>query len=117
MRREYLYLKDILDSCDTIQTFLTGMDAAAFFASELHRAAVLQKLTVIGEAAARLPKAFREEHPGIEWRDIIAFRNIAVHAYFAVQWDIVWATATDDVPLLRQQIFETLQAENWNQQK
>jgi len=44
-------------------------------------------------------------------RDIIAFRNIAVHAYFAVQWDIVWATAHDDVPVLRTQILKILQTE------
>ena len=66
------------------------MDATKFSASELHKAAILQKLTVIGEASARLSQAFRESHPQIEWRDIIAFRNIAVHTYFSVQWDIVW---------------------------
>ena len=48
----------------------------------------------------------------MEWRDIVAFRNIAVHAYFAVQWDIVWATSNDDVPVLRRQIMAILQAEN-----
>jgi uncharacterized protein with HEPN domain len=42
----------------------------------------------------------------------MAFRNIAVHAYFAVQWEIVWATATDDVPVLRRQVLEILQAEH-----
>jgi uncharacterized protein with HEPN domain len=111
MRRERLYLQDILEACAMIQTFLAGMDAAAFLASELHKAATLQKLTVIGEAASRLPQAFRETHPQVEWRDIVAFRNIAVHAYFAVQWEIVWATATDDVPVLRRQVMEILQAE------
>jgi uncharacterized protein with HEPN domain len=111
MRLEHLYLQDILDGCDMIQAFLEGMDAAAFLASELHKAAILQKLSVIGEAAARLPQKFRETHPQIEWRDIVAFRNIAVHAYFAVQWDIVWATAVDDVPVLRRQILEILQTE------
>ena len=70
---------------------------------------------MIGEAAARLSQIFREAHPQVEWRDIIAFRNIAVHAYFAVQWDIVWATAADDVPVLRRQILEILQAENLEQ--
>jgi uncharacterized protein with HEPN domain len=70
---------------------------------------------VIGEAATRLSQAFREAHPQVEWRDIIAFRNIAVHAYFAVQWDIVWATATDDVPVLRRQVMEILQRENLEQ--
>ncbi len=98
-----------------IQGFLEGMDASAFLASELHKAAVLQKLTVIGEAVARLSHAFREAHPRIEWRDIIAFRNIAVHAYFAVQWDIVWATAADEVPGLRRQVLEILQTENLEQ--
>ena len=115
MRREHLYLQDILDACNMLQTFLEGIDMAAFLASDLHKAAILQKLTVIGEAAARLPQLFRETHPQIEWRDIVAFRNIAVHAYFAVQWDIVWATATEDVPILRRQVLEIVQAENLDQ--
>jgi len=115
MRREHLYLYDIREACDMIQAFLEGLDASAFLASELHKAATLQKLTVIGEAAAHLSQAFREAHPQVEWRDIIAFRNIAVHAYFAVQWDIVWATATDDVPVLRRQVLEILQMENFEQ--
>ena len=54
MQREQLYLQDILDACDMIQTFLAGLDAATFLASELHKAAILQKLTIIGEAAALL---------------------------------------------------------------
>ena len=112
MRRETLYLQDIIEACDLLQAFLAGMDASAFLASELHKAAALHKLAVIGEAAARLPQAFRETHPQVEWRDIIAFRNIAVHAYFSVQWDIVWATAHDDVPVLRTQVLKILRIEN-----
>ena len=112
MRREILYLQDIIEACNLLDTFLEGMDASAFTASELHKAATLQKLAVIGEAAARLPHEFRENHPEVEWRDIIAFRNIAVHAYFSVQWNIVWATAHDDVPVLRNQVLKILQNEN-----
>lgn len=37
-------------------------------------------------------------------REELYFRNIAVHAYFAVDWDIVWATAREDVPVLKEQI-------------
>jgi uncharacterized protein with HEPN domain len=66
MRREHLYLQDILEACGMIQTFLAGIDASTFLVSELHKAATLQKLTVIGEAAARLPHAFREAHPQVE---------------------------------------------------
>lgn len=71
---------------------------------ELVQSAVSQELTVVGEAAARLPRNFTERHPEIEWADTVAFRNIAVHEYFAVDWKIVWVTATEDVPLLREKI-------------
>jgi uncharacterized protein with HEPN domain len=55
MQREHLYLQNIIEASDMIQTCLEGMDVSTFLASELHKAAILQKLTVIGEAAARLP--------------------------------------------------------------
>ncbi len=112
MRREHLYLQDILEACAMIRSFLEGVDEATFLSSEIHKAAVLQKLIVIGEASARIPQTFRESHAQIDWRDIVAFRNFAVHAYFAVQWDIVWATAVDDVPALRRKILEMLREEN-----
>ena len=70
---------------------------------------MLQKLTVIGEAAARLPAELYGRYPEIPWRDIAAFRNIAVHAYFAVEWSIVWVAATEEARLLRHQIGEILQ--------
>jgi hypothetical protein len=31
-----------------------------------------------------LPVEFKQQHPEVEWNDIAAFRNIAVHAYFTV---------------------------------
>jgi uncharacterized protein with HEPN domain len=108
MRREELYLSDIVEAADAIREFLAGIDRAAFFSSNLIQSAVLQKLTVMGEAAAKLPKGFREQHAEVEWSDIIAFRNIAVHAYFSVDWAIVWVTATGDVPELRKIIADIL---------
>jgi uncharacterized protein with HEPN domain len=66
-------------------------------------------LTVIGEAAARLPKEFTMRFPEIPWVDIISFRNIAVHEYFAVRWDIVWVAATEEVPVLKEQVGKILQ--------
>lgn len=89
MRRERLYLTDILEAADAISTFLDGCSKDTFFESELIRSAVLHKLTVIGEAAARLPADLRLRHPEVPWSDVVGFRNIAVHAYFAVEWSIV----------------------------
>jgi uncharacterized protein with HEPN domain len=89
MRPEELYLTDIIEAVDAIQRFLVDIGHNTFLQNELLQSAVLQKLMIIGEAASRLSKEFRDKHPEIEWEDIIGFRNIAVHAYFAVEWSIV----------------------------
>ncbi len=68
-------------------------------------------LTDIVEAASRLPKEFTNRFPEIPWVDIIAFRNIAVHEYFAIHWDIVWVAATEEVPALKEQVEKILREE------
>ncbi len=110
-RREALYPADMIEAADAIGRFAAGLGPAGFVDNDLVRSAVLQKLTVIGEAAARIPKDFQARHPEVEWADIVGFRNIAVHAYFSVDWDTVWFTATRDAPYLRQKIAAILQQE------
>lgn len=111
MRREELHLADIVDAADAIQRFVQGVAREDFLGDELRQSAVLQKLIVIGEAAARLPKRFRDQHPEIEWADIVGFRNIAIHEYFAVDWSIVWIAATQEVPELRRKVAKILEDE------
>ncbi len=104
MRREELYLADIIDAADAIATFISTVDRETFLHDDMRQSAVLQKLIVIGEAASRLPAEFHDRYTDIEWADVVGFRNIAVHAYFDVNWSIVWITATQDVPTLRAKI-------------
>ena len=111
MRTEALYLDDILDAADAIARFLHAIEKEAFLGDELYQSAVLQKLIVIGEAASRLSAEFRGRHADIEWPDIISLRNIAVHEYFGINWEVVWNTATQGVPILREQIAAILAAE------
>ena len=51
MRREILYLTDIVEASDHIAAFLSGIPFEKFEQSELIRSAVAQKLGLIGEAA------------------------------------------------------------------
>jgi uncharacterized protein with HEPN domain len=95
-------MADILDAIEAIERFVNGFDEARFLADELVQSAVLQKLSIIGEAAARLSDATRDDFPEIPWKEIVGFRNIAVHAYFSVDWRIVFVTVADDLPLLKQ---------------
>jgi len=110
LRPEELYLADIVEAAEAIAKFLQDVTRDAFLGNDLLRSAVLQKLSVIGEAAARLSLEFTARHPEVEWPDIVAFRNIAVHAYFDVDWSIVWVAATEDAPALREQVLRILRA-------
>ena len=58
MRHEKLYLTDIVDAARAIEKFIMGEDFNEFEQNETMNSAVLQKLTVIGEAASKLPKEF-----------------------------------------------------------
>ena len=45
------------------------------------------------------------------WRQAVGMRNFAAHGYFAVKLPVVWETATNDVPPLRNQVAQILAAE------
>jgi uncharacterized protein with HEPN domain len=111
MRRETLYLNDIVQAAGEIREFLAGASKESFLSNNMLRSAVLNKLTIIGEAAARLGKDFKAAHPDVKWEDIVAFRNIAVHAYFAVDWSLVWDAAIEDSPALERRVAEILAKE------
>jgi len=111
MRREELYLRDICEASDSIATFILGLDQTGFRESDLIGSAVVRKLAVIGEAAARVSADLRSRHSEIPWSEIIAFRNVLVHAYFGMDWGVVWLAASKQVPVLRCQVASVLQAE------
>lgn len=81
-----------------------GLDPEAFLASNIVRDAVLLRLTNVGEACARISQELRDEHPEVPWQKVKAFRNLAVHAYFSVDWPVVWTLATERLPELAIQV-------------
>jgi Uncharacterized conserved protein len=111
MRPEKLYLTDIVEAAQSIEKFVMGEDFYKFEQNDMMNSAVLQKLTVIDEAASRLPKEFMTRFLEFPWLDIIGLRNIAVHEYFAIRWDIAWVAVTEEVPVLKQQIEMILREE------
>ena len=60
--------------------------------------AVVRALEIFGEAASRVSKSFQEKYPTIQWRAIIGMRNRLIHAYFDIDYDIVWQALTHEIP-------------------
>ena len=113
LRRDVLYLIDIVEAAEAIQAFLARLerpDRDGFVEDDLVRSAVLQKLSIIGEASARVSDRTRAEYPEMPWHQARGMRNLLVHAYFSVDWDLVWTTVLESVPEFRDQIARILDA-------
>lgn len=108
MRDEGLYLDDILEAAESIERFVDGLSKDEFLASDLVRSAVLQKLTVIGEASARISDQLKSHYSQIGWRAITGLRNLAVHVYFTVDWNIIWEIVHSNIPELRLEVAEII---------
>lgn len=91
------------DAAKAILSYADTHTSEDFSSNEWDQAATIRNLEIIGEAAARIVEEFRSKHPEVPWRDIIDFRNFAIHNYIEVDETIVWNIIKKDVPpLLRQ---------------
>jgi uncharacterized protein with HEPN domain len=77
---------------------------------ETLRRAVVRSLEVIGEAAKRVPPAFREQYPMIQWRAMAGMRDRLIHNYFGVDYELVWDVLENRIPELRSPIASILEA-------
>lgn len=103
-RNPRLYLAEIVKCCENVRGFHAGKSEREFLGSDLLQRAVMAKLTIIGEAASKVPAEVRERYAKIPWSTIVASRNALVHGYFGTNWPRVWKTATEDLPHLKQQM-------------
>ena len=101
MRKDDLvYVAHSLATARRVADKVRGVDRRAFDADENLRLALVHLLQVIGETAARVSPIFREAHPSVPWKAMAGMRNRIVHDYLNVDDDIVWRTATVEVPAL-----------------
>ena len=73
-----LRVQDILEAIAAIQGYTAGMEYSVFTRDRRTVDAVLRNITVIGEAASRIPEAIQAASPDIPWADMRDMRNIVV---------------------------------------
>ena len=105
--RDAAYLWDMLDAARMAYGFTSGVLFQAFLSDRKLQLAIERSVEIIGEAARRVSEAFRNDHPEIPWRSMIAQRNVLAHEYGEVKQDRMWLLVTQQLPELIQTI-ETL---------
>ena len=71
--------------------------------------AIIRRLEIIGEAARNLPDGFKSNYSDVQWKQIIAARNILAHFYFGIDLNTVWNIVKNDLPQLKEYVGSMLE--------
>jgi uncharacterized protein with HEPN domain len=108
MFRDKSSLIDILNSCESIERFIGNKSKNDFYNDEMMQEAIIRKIEIIGEATNRVSEDLKNRYPDFPWKKMIAMGNIMIHMYDELELDIVWSTATNDIPLLQNRVKELI---------
>ena len=72
----------------------------AFISNVLVQDGVIRQLSIIGEAAGKLPAEAKNEYNEVPWKDIIGMRNIIIHDYSDISIKRIWNTVERDIESL-----------------
>ena len=98
LQRTIQSLRDFLRFSEMSAELIVARGRAAFDADLTLRLAAESVLHKIGEAVARLPETFIDDHPKIPWKAMQATRNIVAHRYDQVDYEIIWTALADRLP-------------------
>jgi uncharacterized protein with HEPN domain len=90
----------MLDTARRIVAKVAGKSRVEFDADDNLQLALSYLIQNFGEAARQVSPAYQQLHPQLPWRQIIGMRHKVVHDYLHVDYDVVWAVATRDLPPL-----------------
>jgi len=101
-------LLHILDSIKNIEDFTNGVNYETYVNDFKLRLAIVKLLEIIGEASNGLTEDLQNKFTDIEWSILKGIRNILVHEYFGIDYDIIWDTIKNNIPELKEKINKTI---------
>ncbi|OIN89897.1 hypothetical protein AUJ40_01030 [Candidatus Berkelbacteria bacterium CG1_02_42_45] len=107
-KNDVIFLEDIIEAVEKIEKFCRGFNSRKFYNNDLIQSAVIRQFEILGEAINHLSSEIKEKHSGINWARAVSFRNILIHGYKEIDYQIVWKTVKTDLPTLKSQVKQIL---------
>ena len=107
-RDSKLFVKDIIDAMESIEKFVGDMTLEELESDEKTSSAVIRKFEIIGEAVKYMPNKVKEKYKGIQWKSMAGMRDRLIHAYFGIDYNLVWSAIKNEIPKLKPKLKKVL---------
>ncbi len=103
-RTNRIYLEDILFSIQRIEEYIDNHSYTTFVSDQKTIDAVIRNFEIIGEASKNIDSNIKEKYNELPWDEMYYLRNKVSHAYFGIDYEIIWDIAINHLPLNKIQI-------------
>ena len=93
-------IRHLVDAATTARKFVEGRERSDLDTDEMLRLAPTKLVEIVGEAAKQVSAEGRSEMPDVPWSAAARTRDRLVNHYFDIDLDVLWATVTEDLPML-----------------
>lgn len=107
-------IRHMLDHAQEAVELLGSKTLEQLQADRLLQLGLTRLIEIIGEAASQVPKAYQNQHSHVPWHETRRMRNQLIHGYDVIRYDLVWATVTNDLPPLIEQLKSILPDESYS---
>ena len=105
-RTYQMYIDDIIIAIDRIFEYTEGYGFINFKRDYKTVDAVIRNFEIIGEAAKNIPDKVKEQYPDVPWKEMYSLRNRISHAYFGIDYEIIWDIIVNYLPFNKEQIMK-----------
>lgn len=103
------FLQHILDECNYILKVTAGKKSEDVLKDDTLKRALVRSIEIIGEAVKQLDDDFRLRFAHVEWKKIAGTRDMMIHHYFGIDYDMVWEIITEKIPELQHSITDIIE--------
>lgn len=96
-----VYLYNIIESIEAIEEYICDQSKEALLSERRLQDLVIRRLQIVGEASNRIPESLQKDHPEIPWQKIRGLRNVIIHDYAVIDFELVWEVIKKDLPELK----------------
>lgn len=103
-RTELQYLDDIFQAICNIEEDTEGITFDEYCHDRRRKDAIIRNFEIIGEVTKKVSEDLKVHYPDVAWKRITGLRDVIIHGYFNVDYEIIWGIIKNTLPGFKEEI-------------